>query len=74
MKNFSAYFKVKVICFEDTREECGFIPADTLAEAVEQLEAYYKNDLMHIAHLELVDASVIAMPEHVAESILEYNF
>lgn len=74
MKHFSAYFKVKVTCFDDTREECGFVPANTLTEAVEQLEEYYKNDLIHIAHLELVDASIITMPESVAESILEYNF
>jgi hypothetical protein len=45
-----------------------------MAEAVEQLEEYFKNDLVAITHLELVDASIITMPEDVAESILEYNF
>lgn len=74
MSNFTAYFKVKVTCFEETREECGFIPTNTLADAVEQLEEYYKNDLIHIARLELVDTPLITMPEDVAESALKYNF
>jgi hypothetical protein len=74
MPNFTAYFKVKTLCCDDYRNESGFIPANTLAEAVEQLEEYFKNDLVAIIHMELVDTPLITMPEDVAESILEYNF
>ena len=74
MPNFTAYFKVKTLCCSDYRIECGFIPANTLAEAVERLEEYFKNDLTAIIHLELVDTPLITMPEDIAEGILEYNF
>ena len=72
MKDYTVYFSVELCSINNnSREESGFYPANSLTEAIEVIEAYYGNDLVSVNHLELMDTPMITMSKEVAKSIVK---
>ena len=74
LKNYTAYFVVEYCYDGELREEAGFYPADTFAEAMEHIEKFYGDDLITVKHLEMFDTSLMVMQPEVAKEIVSYNF
>ena len=71
---YTVYFQVETYYKGEPKIECGFINADTLAEAARRLEDYFKSELAAITRLEILDASLVLMTPAMAAQVLEYNF
>lgn len=71
---YTVYFQVETDYEGESRVECGFINADTLAEATRRLEDYFKSELAAITRLEILDTSLMLMTSTMAAQVLEYNF
>ena len=74
LENYTVYFVVKWNSGDGIKEEAGFYPAATLAEAMAHIEEYYGDDLYSVEHLELLDTSMVVMRPEVAKEIMAYNF
>ena len=70
MKKYQAYFIVEVCDGNESREEAGFVPADTFHEAMDYIEEYYCNELSVVKHLELLDVSMLVMTPSKAREVL----
>ena len=67
LRNYTAYFEVKLWYDGHEVNEAGFYPANSFGEAVDYLEEFYGDELMAIEHLELLDYSLVTMrPEEAA--------
>ena len=73
LRNYTAYFVVKWNAGDGIKEEAGFYPAATLAEAMAHIEEYYADDLCSVEHLEILDYSLLVMRPEVAKEIMAYN-
>ena len=71
---YTVYFQVEAYYEGKSKVECGFINADTLAEAARHLEDYFKSELAAITRLEILDTSLVLMTPTMAAQVLEYNF
>lgn len=71
---YTVYFQVETYYEGESKVECGFINADTLAEAARRLEDYFKSELAAITRLEILDTSLMLMTPTMAAQVLEYNF
>ena len=71
LRNYTAYFVVEVYDDEETRKEAGFVPANSLGEAMDCIEKYYGNELSIVHHLELLDTSMLTMRVDAAKYLLE---
>ena len=71
LRNYIAYFVVEVYEDEETRKDAGFVPANSLGEAMDYIEEYYGNELAIVHHLELFDTSMLTMSVDTAEHLLE---
>ena len=57
------------------RRESGMGLAQSYANAMEQLENYYGEDLIAVKHLELfADGSIILLPEHIINDYANTEF
>lgn len=74
MKSWTVYFEVEIRLDEELRTECGFIPADSYAEAVKEIEEYFGDELASFNRLEMLDCSLMLMEKDVARRVLDYNF
>ena len=70
MKNYQVYFVVEIYDGENSRNDAGFVPANTFHEAVEYIEEYYGSELVLFKHLELLDISILTMRPEIAENLL----
>ena len=73
MKEYTAYCIVKTYCDDEERTEHCFVPADTFSEAARAIEDYFRKELMSVT-IELIDTSLVLIPEHLIEEITTYNF
>lgn len=73
MKNWTIYFEVETYLDGESRTECGFIPADSFAEAVKEIEEYFGDELASFNRLEMLDCSLMLMEKDVARRVLNYN-
>ena len=71
LRNYTAYFIVGVYDGEENRKEAGFVPANSLGEAMNYIEEYYGNELAIVHHLELLDTSLMTMRVEAAKYLLE---
>jgi hypothetical protein len=74
MKNCTVYFEVEMWFDGDIRTECGFIPANSFAEAVKEIEEYFGDDLASFNRLEMLESGLVLMEKDVARRVREYNF
>lgn len=74
LRDYVAYFKVMYCIDGESREEAGFYPSNSFAEAASFLEEFYGEDLEAITHLEIVDSAMITMPVECAQKALEHVF
>ena len=74
LRNYTAYFVVECVYDSELREEAGFYPAATFAEAMAYIEEYFGDELCTVKHLELLDISLVSMHPEVAKEILAYNY
>lgn len=74
LRNYTAYFVVEYCNGEEIREEAGFYPAATFAEAMAYIEEFYADDLCSVKHLEMLDSSLMIMRPEVAKEIVSYNY
>ena len=73
MKNCTIFFEVETWFDEEIRIECGFVPANSYAEAVKEIEEYFGDDLDGINRLEMVEGGLMLMQKDVARQVLTYN-
>ena len=71
MRKYQAYFVVKIWDGQESREDAGFVPADTFHEAMDYIEEYYGNELDVVKHLELLDVGLLVMPPAKAREVLD---
>lgn len=71
MKKYQAYFIVEIWDGHESREDAGFVPANTFHEAVECVEEYYGNELVLFKHLELLDVGLLVMTPGKAREVLD---
>ena len=71
MKKYQAYFIVEVWDGHESREDAGFVPADTFCEAVGYIEEYYGNELVLFKHLEILDIGLLVMTPGKAREVLD---
>ena len=74
LRNYTAYFVVEYYNSEEIREEAGFYPAATFAEAMAHIEEFYADDLCKVKHLEMLDTSLMIMRPEVAKEIVAFNY
>ena len=74
MKKYQAYFIVEIWDGDESREDAGFVPANTFHEAVEYIEEYYGNELVLFKHLEMLDISMLTMRPETADMLLAEIF
>ena len=74
LRNYTAYFVVECVYDSKLREEAGFYPAATFAEAMAYIEEYFGDELCTVKHLELLDCSVMLMRPETAKEIVDYNY
>ena len=74
MKEYTAYFKVKAYnsCDNVEEEYCGFIPADSFVDAAEELEKYFRKELVSMT-VELLDTNLMIMTEEMAKQVMDMN-
>ena len=73
MKEYTCYCIVKTYCDGVERTEHCFIPADNYADAARAVEDYFKSELVSV-NIELIDTSLVLIPEHLVQEIMTYNF
>ena len=73
MKEYTCYCTVKTYYDDKERIEHCFIPADNYADAANIVEEYFKSELVSV-NLELIDTSLVLIPEHLVQEIMTYNF
>lgn len=71
MRKYQAYFIVEIWDGAESREDAGFIPADTFHEAVDYIEEYYGKELVLFKHLELLDVGMLVMTPGKAREVLD---
>ena len=71
MRKYQAYFIVEIWDGNESREDAGFVPADTFHEAMDYIEAYYENELSVVKHLELLDVGLLVMTPGKAREVLD---
>ena len=71
MKKYQAYFVVEIWDGNESREDAGFVPADSFHEAMDYIEEYYCNELSVVKHLELLDVSLLVMTPGKAREVLD---
>ena len=71
LRNYTVYFIVELYDDEERNKEAGFVPANTLSEAMGYIEEYYGEDLAVVHHLELLDTSLLTMSVNTAEHLLK---
>jgi hypothetical protein len=71
MKKYQAYFIVEIWDGHESREDAGFVPADTFYEAMGYIEQYYGNELSVVKHLELLDVGMLVMSPDKAREVLD---
>ena len=71
LRNYTVYFIVELYDGEECRKDAGFVPANTLGEAMGYIEEYYGDELAVVHHLEILDASMLTMSVDTAEHLLE---
>ena len=74
LREYTAYFVVETYVDNEIREEAGFYPATTFAEAMDYIEEFYAEDLCAVKHLELLDTSMVYMKPEVAAEIVTNIF
>ena len=72
MKKYQVYFIVETWDGSESREDAGFVPADTLHEAMSYIEDYYGDELAVVKHLELLDVGgLLVMTPGKAREVLD---
>lgn len=71
MRKYQAYFIVEIWDGHKSREDAGFVPADTFHEAMDYIEEYYNNELSVVRHLELLDVGLLVMTPAKAREVLD---
>ena len=71
MKKYQAYFVVEIWDGQESREDAGFVPANTFHEAMDYIEQYYNNELSVVKHLELLDVGMLVMSPGKAREVLD---
>ena len=71
MRKYQAYFVVEIWDGSESREDAGFVPADTFHEAIDYIEEYYNNELSIVKHLELLDVGLLVMTPGKAREVLD---
>ena len=71
MKKYQVYFVVETWDDHESREDAGFVPADSLHEAMSYIEDYYGNELSVVKHLELLDGGMLVMTPDKAKEVLD---
>ena len=73
MKDYTAYCIVKTYYDGEERTEHCFIPADNYADGAKIVDEYFKSELVSV-NIELIDTSLVLIPEHLVQEIMTYNF
>ena len=73
MKEYTGYCTVKTYYDSEERIEHCFVPADNYADAAKAIEEYFKNELVSV-NIELIDTSLVLIPERLVQEIMTYNF
>ena len=71
MRKYHAYFIIEVWDGCESREDAGFVPADTFHEAIDYIEEYYGEELSIVKHLELLDVGLLVMTPGKAREVLD---
>lgn len=71
MRKYQAYFIVEIWDGSESREDAGFVPADTFHEAMDYIEEYYGHELVVVKHLELLDVGLLVMTPGKAREVLD---
>ena len=71
MRKYQAYFVVEIWDGSASREDAGFVPADTFHEAMDYIEEYYGHELVVVKHLELLDVGLLVMTPGKAREVLD---
>ena len=71
MKKYQAYFVVEIWDGNESREDAGFVPANTFHEAMDYIEEYYGNELSVVKHLELIYMGLLVMTPDKAKEVLD---
>ena len=71
MRKYQAYFIVEIWDGNESREDAGFVPADTFHEAMDYIEEYYGHELAVVKHLELLDVGLLVMTPSKAREVLD---
>jgi hypothetical protein len=71
MKKYQVYFIVEIWDGHESREDAGFVPADSFREAMGYIEEYYGDELSVVKHLELLDVGLLVMTPGKAREVLD---
>ena len=71
MRKYQAYFVVEIWDGNESREDAGFVPADSFHEAMDYIEEYYGDELAVVKYLELLDVGLLVMTPAKAREVLD---
>ena len=71
MRKYQVYFVVEAWDGSESREDAGFVPANSFHEAMEYIEEYYGDELSIVKHLELLDVGLLVMTPAKAREVLD---